>query len=365
MRLLSWHPEQGLDEAEYLELSLAERARIDAHLETCLACRLHRRAREDFEHDARATQTDEERARALARGAIALLRGAEGAAEAPLTPALEQVHRGRTAGGRWRRGLALAGVLLGCGGAAAAATGAISLGDMLPSHTLAAHDQPAEPPRGLSPGSAGLTRPVLTPPVRPPTAPTPTPTNLPADEAEPGNRRELASAAETRAAPADSMRGPASPPAMADPSVPAEPTVAGPAATSTEPTAQHLFTAASRARRQGELESALRIYGELQRRFPGTREEIAARVITGQIHLERGQAANALANFERYLVVAPAGALAEEARVGRALALRRLSRPDHERSAWLSLLQAHPQSLHANKARERLQELGTGADRAP
>jgi len=108
----------------------------------------------------------------------------------------------------------------------------------------------------------------------------------------------------------------------------------------------------------GRLVVASRLYGELGRSFPGTREDIVARALHGQLLLDRlGRPARALALFEAYLNAEPAGTLAEEARLGRARSLERLGRPSEERSAWLELLRAHPRSIHAAAARARLAAL--------
>jgi TolA-binding protein len=112
---------------------------------------------------------------------------------------------------------------------------------------------------------------------------------------------------------------------------------------------------ASTARRWAD---ASRAFAELGQRYPGTREEIVARALYGQLLLDqRGEPLRALKMFERYLAADPSGALAEEARLGRANALRRLGRPREERSAWLELLREHPGSLHAAAARARLATL--------
>jgi len=66
----------------------------------------------------------------------------------------------------------------------------------------------------------------------------------------------------------------------------------------------------------------------------------------------------ALQEFTGYLARNPNGPLAEEARVGRAMALARLKRPALERQqAWRDILERHPGSIHADQARRRLEEL--------
>jgi hypothetical protein len=69
----------------------------------------------------------------------------------------------------------------------------------------------------------------------------------------------------------------------------------------------------------------------------------------------------ALPLFDAYLQKAESngGALREETMVNRATALERLHRSAEEADAWQALLDAYPQSLHAERARERLKELGT------
>jgi TolA-binding protein len=119
-----------------------------------------------------------------------------------------------------------------------------------------------------------------------------------------------------------------------------------------------LLRRAEQARTARRWADASRAFAELGRRYPGTREEIVARALYGQLLLDqRGEVGRALTMFERYLAVDPSGALAEEARLGRAEALRRLGRPREERAAWLELLREHPGSLHAAAARTRLATL--------
>jgi TolA-binding protein len=122
--------------------------------------------------------------------------------------------------------------------------------------------------------------------------------------------------------------------------------------------ASELFGAAERARREGDLSEARHLYGRLAARFPGTREELAARVLRGQMLLDQLDDANgALGSFEHYLRDAPTGTLAEEALVGRAQALRSLGRARAEAAAWRDLLAFYPRSVHAELARERLAAL--------
>ena len=69
-------------------------------------------------------------------------------------------------------------------------------------------------------------------------------------------------------------------------------------------------------------------------------------------------ASGARAQFNAYLASAPSGTLAEEARVGLALSAAKLGDAAGERAAWQDLLDKHPQSVHAERARKRIAELG-------
>jgi hypothetical protein len=149
-------------------------------------------------------------------------------------------------------------------------------------------------------------------------------------------------------------------PKRAEPA-PGRPPVAAPSEkTVSEKTASDLFAEGNAARRDGDHRKAAALYEELERRFPETREAATARIGHGRLLLDRlGDANGALARFDRYLARDPGGALAEEARVGRALALSKLGRPREERRAWEDLLARHPGSMHAERARKRLAELPT------
>jgi hypothetical protein len=127
---------------------------------------------------------------------------------------------------------------------------------------------------------------------------------------------------------------------------------------SRDESAAALFGAAESARGQGDFAEARRLYAQLASRFHGTREELSARVLGGQMMLDDlDEPAAALRSFERYLRDEPNGTLAEEALLGRAQALRRLGRADTEAAAWSDLLARYPRSVHAELARERLAAL--------
>lgn len=132
------------------------------------------------------------------------------------------------------------------------------------------------------------------------------------------------------------------------------------------PTAAELMSEASRARRAGDYHGAVQRYRELARRFPSSREAVTSRVSMGRILLDRlNNPAGALHAFDGYLRSAPSGTLAQEALVGRALSLRRLGRQPAERRAWNRLLERHPNSIHAARARQRLEALSEGESPAP
>jgi len=122
-----------------------------------------------------------------------------------------------------------------------------------------------------------------------------------------------------------------------------------------EPSAEELLARADDARRAHRLRDAATIYRSLQRRYPASREQRVSRIALGRLLLdELRDSRGALAEFDRYLARDRDGPLAEEARVGRALALAKLGRARRERAAWEDLLRHHPQSAYADHARERI-----------
>jgi TolA-binding protein len=121
--------------------------------------------------------------------------------------------------------------------------------------------------------------------------------------------------------------------------------------------AGQMFAEANRARRSGDYSEALAQYRQLAKQFPGSREEITGRMIVGELLLARHSPGEALRQFDSYLGASPNGTLAEEARVGRAAALESLGRASDERDAWQELLRKHPASVHAQRAKDRLNQL--------
>jgi hypothetical protein len=132
------------------------------------------------------------------------------------------------------------------------------------------------------------------------------------------------------------------------------PRPSAPPKSASEPSAAELFAEASELRRNGKNAAAVQRYELLSARFPGSREEIASRVLSGNLVLA-SDPARALQRFEAYLATKN-GALAEEAMLGRALALDRLGRSGEARQAWQDLLTRFPDSVQASRARARLEK---------
>jgi hypothetical protein len=156
---------------------------------------------------------------------------------------------------------------------------------------------------------------------------------------------------------------PSAPPIATIPVLPSATVVPSAAPTPSAPkpvlTAAELFARANDARKNGDSEAALRTYRELQKLHPTSAEAVTSRVSLGRLLLDRlGDPTGARKEFSAYLAAAPGGTLDEEARVGLALASAKLGDVDGERSAWRSLLAKHPDSVQADRARKRLEELG-------
>lgn len=128
-----------------------------------------------------------------------------------------------------------------------------------------------------------------------------------------------------------------------------EPPIAGgPAPVPPVEPAAWLFRAASRARSAGRYQEAAALYGVLQRDYAGSETEVVARVALGRLWLgQLNDATQALNAFDSYLNARPTGPLAEEARSGRVLALRKLGRDEAAQAALRDLLEHHPRTLYA------------------
>jgi len=118
-----------------------------------------------------------------------------------------------------------------------------------------------------------------------------------------------------------------------------------------------LFAAANAARIRGDRAEASLRYGELLRKFPSSDEARLTHATLGRLLLDSGDARGALAQLDVYLALGDE-TLREEAMSARARALALLGRTSEEAAAWDTLLQRYPDSVHAERARARLQELG-------
>jgi TolA-binding protein len=117
-----------------------------------------------------------------------------------------------------------------------------------------------------------------------------------------------------------------------------------------------LFAAANAARIRGDRAEAALRYGELLRKFPSSDEARLTHATLGRLLLDSGDARGALAQLDVYLALGDE-TLREEAMSARARALALLGRTSEEAAAWGALLQLYPDSVHAERARARLQEL--------
>lgn len=335
------HPEELLDAARRGELDASELRRLEAHVAHCTACAMERAAMADFDREMAPRDGDDAVTARLVAGVLA--RAGAGAAEPELEHPPSRPSSATSGATSPRRRpvvvIAAAALVVGLFGGAAAALWAVA----------PLWDEPA---------------------------------TAPPEEAEPvqpaAGTRHVPARSESDGPPEDeAMEDPESGASTGDPAVDV-PAVTAPVAESSaperparvtsddgdhgddgaaeRPSAEELLARANEARRRGELRGAARLYRLLQRSHPSSREASVSRVTLGRLLLDGlGEAGAALPEFDRYLQAHPSGVLAEEARVGRALALGRLGREAEERAAWRELLAHHPDSLHADRARSRLE----------
>ncbi|MEZ4375495.1 MAG: tetratricopeptide repeat protein [Polyangiaceae bacterium] len=122
------------------------------------------------------------------------------------------------------------------------------------------------------------------------------------------------------------------------------------------PTARELFAQAAGARRDGDYQKALTLYGRVIERYPSSAEAGTARAVRARLLLDLGQTAAAEKGFRE--ASKEDGPLSEAALVGQAQALRRAGKPAAERAVWQELLRRFPGSPRTAVARTRLEELG-------
>jgi hypothetical protein len=343
------HPEELLVATR--ALTPDERADLRAHTARCPACALQLALRGDVAHALTPNEGDYEIAgRALAR----TLAAAPPRAAAPIL---------RRRAPMALRAAAVVAVMLGTGVAASAIVltthgrlwGVTPKRDeparAVPERARAAHPPPEKPSVDTAPAAEAPRALQL--------IAVPSPTR---QRVAPAARARIA----VRARDAEPGAGlPPSPPAEPAPAPEVAPTLA-PTETPETPDAERaaeIFAAAARARRDGDATRAERLYAQLSAAYPGTREEVIARVLRGQALLDNlGRPSDALTSFDAYLRDQPNGALAEQARAGRAQALWLLGREAEEAAAWRDLLAAHPRSLHAALARSRLAALSRAGE---
>ena len=135
------------------------------------------------------------------------------------------------------------------------------------------------------------------------------------------------------------------------------PRVVAPAAKSAEHTAD-LLREANRLRARGQWAEAAATYRKVIDLGPDSAEAYPADVALGNLELQQGRPLPALARYEHALAKHPNGALSEEARWGKARALRAAGRTAEERAALDDFRKRHPDSPLAPVAAQRLAELG-------
>jgi len=322
------HPEDLFDREQEGTLTADERRRLDSHTIQCAACALVRSAVRDFAAQRNPVPGDDA---LIARLSSEALGRAAVISSGTISPALHTTYTGATP--RRRRSWAVGAIVL------FAATGATasfwSVRGAIVQRLLT--NAPAET---VAPAPVEAKAPVA----RARVAPAPPVVEVPEPvEEEP----EPTPVVVTPVAPM--------PVAVLRPRLPEPVNVPPPVVA---PSPNELFAAANEARRRGDPQKSFELYTQLAQKYPGSREETTARVLLGRLLLDRGaDPTQALGLFTRYLDESPGGTLAEEARLGRALALTRLGSAKEERQAWQQLLAFHPNSIHAERARKRLDEL--------
>jgi TolA-binding protein len=341
MTLHELHPEELIDKAERGPLEEAERAILDRHLAACAVCRFEMSAREDFR------AFDRLNGSAFSEDAIdqivgASLRGADvrdSKIDGNLRP-ISTRPRALQAGRRWAVLLAVA-VLLVSAQATARWLGIRAPSWLMPSTmtTVTTNTAAAEDATKTA-STASKMQPVA--------AATIPQANQSANETDVAPSTTDLSASNTNLTPVRSIptHGAATTAPVINPAPIVRP----------DPSASALFSVANADREQGKHIVATREYRELLEDYPNAPEADLSRATLGRLLLDDGDATAALPLFDAYLKTG--GPLREETMANRATALERLHRSSEEADAWQALLDAYPQSLHAERARQRLEELG-------
>lgn len=313
MTVVGLHPEELFDKLVDGSLSGAEAERLRAHLAECSVCRFELAVRGDFEADLQKVP-------------------APTPAPAPIPTPLPMPAERRRVGSRrrpaWVWGIAAAALFIATGALASVYTGVPpwKLFDAAPPAPDATEAKTADAQRVKK--------------ARPP-------------------RRDVEAALPAESA---ALAAEAAPVVAAREAAPA-PVVAPRAAElrATEPRAVEanaaaLFADANRARASGDSGGAIRLYRQLQQRFPRSSEAALSELTLATLLLHTGDARSALNSFERYLGRG-SRPLDAEALVGRALSLRALGQRDQEVAAWRSVIDRYPGSSYARRAAERLAAL--------
>lgn len=159
-------------------------------------------------------------------------------------------------------------------------------------------------------------------------------------------------------APAEPSPPPAVAPVAEAPPAPATPVAKAPARPSAEP--EDLLRRANERRAEGQWQAAESLYLRVIQTSPGTESAYVALVASGGLRVEQlGDARGALRQYQQALRLRPRGALSEEAHYGVAKAWRALGDTAQETRALEDFLAAHPDSLRAASAKERLRQLAS------
>jgi len=304
------HPEDLIERGEQGRLTAPERARLDEHVRHCLACRVERMARVDFEHEAEALPGRAEVGRILA---------------GLLAPTVER-RRARSvlSSGLGRTLLAVALALVTGLGITAVRRPLVSGPARTAASAILAGPLPGRGIRFAEPTPpASAAAPAVDP-----------------DASEDSLRPRKQDG--SRSIPAASIH----------------------ASVGDRPSASTLFEQAATARHAGDHPRAADLYRSLIQAFPESPEADAALILFGRMQLDDGDEADAVVLLDRYLQSIGAKGtkgttrvLEQDALVGRALALERLGRAADASQAWLALLQSYPNSAHADRARIHLATL--------
>ncbi len=118
------------------------------------------------------------------------------------------------------------------------------------------------------------------------------------------------------------------------------------------PSAGALFVRANQARSAMRETEAIELYRRLQSEHPDSAEALTSRIALGRLLLARGDPDSAVSEFDRHL--SAGGALAEEALLWKARALRRVGNADQERQVLRALLLRFPNTAYEREAKTRL-----------